>query len=422
MKTNKITVVPRLRFPEFQDGGDWSFNSLERLANVVRGGSPRPIDKYMTENKNGLNWLKIGDVDKESKYITTTQDKVICSALSKTRVVKPDDLIMSNSMSFGRPYILKIESCIHDGWIAITEIDKNIDTNFLYYLILSNSSQRYFLDNAAGGGIRNLNIKIIEGLKVPFCTLPEQQKIADCLSSLDDLINAENEQLDALQEYKAGLLQQLFPAEGETTPKLRFAEFKDDGDWSTYKLNKIAKLNKERNKNERVTRVFTNSAINGIVDQQDYFKKDIANKSNLGNYYIVNKNDFIYNPRISVNAPVGPISRNKIGAGVMSPLYTVFSFTKGVSSFYEYYFQTTYWHQYLKQVSNMGARHDRMNVSVDDFKKIPLPYPNVIEQQKIADCLSSLDNLIKLQDNKVEVLKQHKQGLMQQLFPTMDGE
>ena len=218
------------------------------------------------------------------------------------------------------------------------------------------------------------------------------------------------------------MLQQLFPAEGETMPKLRFAEFEGDGDWSTYKLNKIAKLNKERNKNERVTRVFTNSAINGIVDQQDYFKKDIANKSNLGNYYIVNKNDFIYNPRISVNAPVGPISRNKIGAGVMSPLYTVFSFTKGVSSFYEYYFQTTYWHQYLKQVSNMGARHDRMNVSVDDFKKIPLPYPNVIEQQKIADCLSSLDNLIKLQDNKVEALKQHKQGLMQQLFPTMDGE
>ena len=403
MKTNKVTAIPRLRFPEFD--GDWKIFYLNNVSHNL--DSKRvPITSKDRKKGNIPYYGASGIIDYIDEFIF--DDNLLCisedGANLIDRVYPIAFSVTGKTWINNHAHVLKFE---------------NLWTQVIVESYLNHISLEKYLTGVAQPKLNKAKLNSIE---IPLPKLKEQKKIADCLSSLDDLINAENEQLDALQEYKAGLLQQLFPAEGETTPKLRFAEFKDDGDWSTYKLNKIAKLNKERNKNERVTRVFTNSAINGIVDQQDYFKKDIANKSNLGNYYIVNKNDFIYNPRISVNAPVGPISRNKIGAGVMSPLYTVFSFTKGVSSFYEYYFQTTYWHQYLKQVSNMGARHDRMNVSVDDFKKIPLPYPNVIEQQKIADCLSSLDNLIKLQDNKVEALKQHKQGLMQQLFPTMDGE
>lgn len=422
MKTNKITVVPRLRFPEFQDGGDWSFNSLERLANVVRGGSPRPIDKYMTENKNGLNWLKIGDVDKESKYITTTQDKVICSALSKTRVVKPDDLIMSNSMSFGRPYILKIESCIHDGWIAITEIDKNIDTNFLYYLILSNSSQRYFLDNAAGGGIRNLNIKIIEGLKVPFCTLPEQQKIADCLSSLDDLINAENEQLDALQEYKAGLLQQLFPAEGETTPKRRFVEFKDDGDWEEVKLVDLAETSiglvttMTTSYVEKGIPLIRNSDIKPnairmtkLINLSKEFADKYENKKLLKNDIVT-----VHTGDIGVSAIVEQDLEGSLGFATLNTRVT----SSNVSpEFVCWFFNSP---EYKRFALSMATGDGRNNFNLRDFNKTILFIPDILEQQKIVDCISSLDNYIQAKANQIDTLKTHKQGLMQQLFPTQN--
>jgi type I restriction enzyme, S subunit len=132
--------------------------------------------------------------------------------------------------------------------------------------------------------------------------------------------------------------------------------------------------------------------------------------------------DYVYNPRISVTAPVGPISKNKIGKGVMSPLYTVFRFNNNNNDFYEQYFKTTCWHKYVKGISNAGARHDRMSMSNIDFMNILLPVPSPYEQQKIANCLSSVDDLINAQKQKTDALKNHKKGLVQQLFPSADEE
>ena len=209
---NISKTSPRLRFPAFRDAPGWEANLLGNLTEIVRGGSPRPIESYLTTAFNALNWLKIGDVDKEAKFVTHTQERVRPEALSKTRVVRPGDLILSNSMSFGRPYILKIETCIHDGWIAITEITKEIETNFLYYLIGSPGSQIYFVDNAAGGGVKNLNSEIIGELPISIPQPAEQQRIAECLTSLDDLIAAQSAKLSALKTHKKGLMQQLFPS------------------------------------------------------------------------------------------------------------------------------------------------------------------------------------------------------------------
>ena len=209
-------TVPKLRFPEFRDAGEWEDTKLGDLSIILRGGSPRPIDNYMTIEASGLNWLKIADVNKDAKYVTCTKERVLVTALSKTREVNPGDLIMSNSMSFGRPYILKIKTCIHDGWIAVTEIDKQANRDYLYYLILSPVSQAYFVNNAAGSGVQNLNADIIKLLPVLIPKDPtEQQKIADCLSSIDDLITAQAKKIDALKAHKKGLMQQLFPATDE---------------------------------------------------------------------------------------------------------------------------------------------------------------------------------------------------------------
>lgn len=200
-------------------------------------------------------------------------------------------------------------------------------------------------------------------------------------------------------------------------PRLRFPEFVSTGEWKICTLNKLAMRINTRNQDNLIKRVLTNSAIDGVVDQSDYFDREVANRNNLENYFVVDEGDYVYNPRMSVTAPVGPISKNKVGKGVMSPLYTVFRFENHNNDFYEQYFRTTLWHSYLKVVSNTGARHDRISISNESFMKMPVPYHIENEQQKIADCLSSLDELIASEDEKLEVLKSHKKGLMQKLFP-----
>jgi len=200
-------------------------------------------------------------------------------------------------------------------------------------------------------------------------------------------------------------------------PKRRFPEFKEAGEWESVPLSRLAARTKQKNRDEKIARVLTNSAEFGVIDQRDFFDKDIATQGNLDSYFVVELGSYVYNPRISATAPVGPISKNKIGTGVMSPLYTVFKFKDESNDFYEHYFKTTGWHGYMRQASSTGARHDRMAISSEDFMAMPLPISTAKEQQKIADCLSSLDELIAAQGRKVEALKTHKKGLMQQLFP-----
>ncbi|MBU2818966.1 restriction endonuclease subunit S, partial [Acidithiobacillus ferrooxidans] len=198
-------------------------------------------------------------------------------------------------------------------------------------------------------------------------------------------------------------------------PKLRFPAFRGADGWKLAPLSQLATRTKQKNRDEKITRVLTNSAEFGVMDQRDFFDKEIATQGNLESYFVVELGSYVYNPRISATAPVGPISKNKVGTGVMSPLYTVFKFKDGGNDFYEHYFKTTGWHTYMRQASSTGARHDRMAISSDDFMAMPLPVPTPKEQQKIAECLSSVDALMAAQARKVDALKTHKKGLMQQL-------
>lgn len=204
-------------------------------------------------------------------------------------------------------------------------------------------------------------------------------------------------------------------------PKLRFPEFLGTAEWKFVPLNKLAKRCTQKNRSDAITRVLTNSAEYGVVDQRDYFEKDIATQGNLESYYVVEKGDYVYNPRISTSAPVGPISKNNVATGVMSPLYSIFRFGEVNNDFYAYYFKTTGWHQYMRQASSTGARHDRMAISNDDFMAMPLPVSTPEEQQKITKLLVSLDERLGLEIQKLDTLKLHKKGLMQQLFPA-EGE
>ena len=257
-------------------------------------------------------------------------------------------------------------------------------------------------------------------MPIPSPSPREQQKIADCFGSLDDLIAAEVRKLEALRQLKQGLMQQLFPQPGETMPRLRFAEFVDEPPWEYPPLKKLVKRITQRNTRGADLRALTNSAEHGVVDQREYFDRDIA--INTDNYYILETGDYVYNPRISSTAPVGPISKNHIGTGVVSPLYTVFRFRSDANDFFAHYFRSSHWHGYLRRVSNSGARHDRMAITNDDLMAMPIPSPSPREQQKIADCFGSLDNLIAAEVRKLEALRKQHQGLMQQLFASLETE
>ena len=152
------------------------------------------------------------------------------------------------------------------------------------------------------------------------------------------------------------------------------------------------------------------------MDQGDYFDKDIANAENLAGYYVLKKGDFVYNPRISVSAPVGPIKRNDLGDGVMSPLYTVFRFKQKDTTFYNVYFATMFWHKYMKSVANYGARHDRMAITSGDLMNMPLPHPHPDEQTKIAEALSAMDAKIAAVTGQLDRMQVFKKGLLQQMF------
>jgi type I restriction enzyme S subunit len=207
----------------------------------------------------------------------------------------------------------------------------------------------------------------------------------------------------------------------EVVPKLRFPEFLGSQGWKFAPLESIAERIATKNTGGEVVRVLTNSAERGVLDQRDYFDRDIATAGKVDGYYIVDAGDYVYNPRTSATAPVGPISRNNIGKGVMSPLYTVFRFAAEKTDFYEHFFRSTGWHSYVRSAASTGARHDRMSITTGTFMRMPVPTPSEAEQQRIADCLSALDELIAAQGRKVEALKTYKRGLTQQLFPR-EGE
>ena len=175
-------------------------------------------------------------------------------------------------------------------------------------------------------------------------------------------------------------------------------------DWSIKKLKYLFNKVKTKNADSSTLPVFTNSATQGVILQDEYFDREIVNEDNTSGYYIVENGDFMYNPRISSNAPAGPINRNHLGIkGIASPLYTVFRAKKDENiKFIENYFKSNYWHRYMKSVSNQGARHDRLNLTDDDFMNMPIPQPSEKEQEKIAEILSCCDKVIELKEKTIE--------------------
>tara|TARA_R100000353_G_C6505928_1_gene195410 strand:- start:1357 stop:2142 length:786 start_codon:yes stop_codon:yes gene_type:complete len=208
----KLEVFRKIKINNFfnQRESFQGYKKLGDVCNIERGGSPRPIDDYITDEDNGINWIKIGDVELESKYVTTTKQKIKPSGLNKTRRVYRGDLILSNSMSFGRPYILKIDGCIHDGWLVIHDENNIFDKEYLYYYLNSDKIFNQFKKFAAGGVVNNLNKEIVKKLKVYTPPINNQIKMRKELSFLDERNKLVKSKIQSSQALQKSLINQVF--------------------------------------------------------------------------------------------------------------------------------------------------------------------------------------------------------------------
>ena len=194
----------------FEIPASWTWARLGSVSTIARGGSPRPIESYLTNDSNGLNWIKIGDAEKGGKYITSTKEKIRPEGLQKTRYVQAGDFLLTNSMSFGRPYILRTNGCIHDGWLVIGNTRYVFCQDYLYYALSSSHMYETLNSLAAGSTVKNLKSDSVKSLLFPIPPLPEQEQIAKYLDKLSNIINSVNEQqlyiLDCIQLAKSRIL------------------------------------------------------------------------------------------------------------------------------------------------------------------------------------------------------------------------
>jgi len=184
----------------------WEKVKLGDICEIERGGSPRPIDNYITENDDGVNWIKIGDTSEDNMFITETKQKILPEGMKKSRYVQPGDFLLTNSMSFGRPYILKIDGCIHDGWLVLRDKNNYFHKEYLYYALSSKSTYNRFKLLAVGGVVNNLNSKIVKEVEVSLPPLEVQKQVAQNLDTVSELLALRKKQLEELD----GLIKSVF--------------------------------------------------------------------------------------------------------------------------------------------------------------------------------------------------------------------
>lgn len=422
-------MVPRLRFPEFREAGEWSMEPLgDKTIKIGSGITPNGGDKnYKNEGRpfvrsQNIGWgsLLLNDI----AFI----DEATHATFPSTEIEEDDVLLNITGASIGRSAVadLRIKGGNVNQHVCIIRTRKNkLSAFYLNQYLLSNSGQSQIDSFQAGGNRQGLNFAQIRSLVVPFPPqIEEQQKIADCLSSLDDLIAAQSQKLDALKTHKKGLMQQLFPAEGETVPRLRFPEFRDAGKWECRKLGELIE-------------------IKGRIGYRGYTVEDIVKKgegaialspSNIDDTGLLLFENSTYiswykyeeSPEIMLEKGFTILVKTGSSYGksaliinlpeksTINPQLVILKPIRINSMFLSL---LTSHHCVQEQIKKTVVGGAIPTLSQESISKFEVFVPNKDEQQKIADCLSSLDDLIATQRQKLDSLKAHKKGLMQQLFP-----
>ena len=385
-------MVPKLRFPEFREAGEWFYKNGDKIFDQI-------------SNKNHNSDLPILAITQEFGAIPRNEIdySVIVSdkSVESYKVVEVGDFIISLRSFQGVIEYSNYKVICSPAYIILRKKNNISDDFFKHYFktILFIQDLNRNIEGIRDG--KMVSYKQFSDLLLPIPSVDEQQKIADCLSSLDDLIAAQSQKLDALKAHKKGLMQRLFPGEAETVPRLRFPEFRDAGDWDARNISEFAKVttgNKDT-QNKVDNGVYPFFVRSQTVERIDSFSYEGEAVLTSGDGVGVGKNFHYINGKFDFHQRV----------------YCIYGFDKNVSGKFVYLYFSEHFN---KRVMQLSAKNSVDSVRMAMITEMPILIPNnIVEQQKIANCLSSLDELITAQSQKLESLKVHKKGLMQQLFP-----
>jgi type I restriction enzyme S subunit len=421
----KGALVPRLRFPEFRDAGEWATFELGSLSQLVteRVGTTTCTPYTITSG--------VGLVSQEEKLGRT----IAGNSLKNYIVLQRNDFAYNKSATKAYPqgfialYAGDDRAAVPNSIFTCFRVNRNqVIPAFLDKLFSFNLHGKWLRTRIAVGARAHGSLQVSDddlmAIPVPLPSssqsLAEQQKIADCLTSLDELIAAESQKLTTLKTHKKGLMQQLFPREGETVPRLRFPEFREAGEWRKGKLGAIANLYKGKGISK--ADIVPNGAQPCIRYGELYtiYGEVIHNvassaNANASELFLSKKNDVIIpasgETKIDI-AKAACVMHDDIALG--GDLNVIRSNQNGVFLSYQL-------NGPLRLTIARVAQGDTVvHLYPTQIEQLDVLFPNPVEQKKIADCLSSLDDLINAQTQKIDALKTHKKGLMQQLFPVLD--
>ena len=397
--------LPLIRFKGFTS--PWEQRKFKETVLIERGGSPRPIDDYITDQENGLNWIKIGDAPEMGNYITKTAEKIRPEGLSKTREVYPGDLILSNSMSFGKPYIMGIYGCIHDGWLLIRNEKETFDLTFLCHLLGTTQMLEQYRSFAAGSTVNNLNKELVGSTIVKYPSMQEQKVIGTYFNMIDNLITLHQRKYEKLTNIKKSLLEKMFPTGDENVPKLRFKGFT-----SPWEQRKFEYYFDERNERSGIGELISVTINSGIKKFSELNRFD-SKPEDLSKYKVVHEGDIAYNSmRMWQGASgISPYT------GILSPAYTVITPKYNVSSLFFSYLLKRPRMIHLFEINSQGLTKDTWNLKFLPFSQIETWAPeDYDEQTKIGTLFQQLDNLITLHQRMLEKLKNIKKSLLEKMF------
>lgn len=419
-KNSKKGIVPRLRFPEFKNAGEWETFVFKNV-----------FDRLTTKNtENNQNVLTISAQKGLVSQLDYFNKKISSNNLLGYYLICKGDFAYNKSYSQGYPF----------GAIKLLrEYDKGIVSSLYICFRAKPGFNRYFYEQYFEAGLLNCDIEAIaeegarnhgllnigisdffEKVSVLAPGKKEQQKIADCLSSLDDVITAQSEKVEALKNYKKGILQQLFPQDGQTTPSLRFPEFKNAGEWEYKTLGEFLKTDIREVEKPKSNYLGLGIRSHG---KGTFLKYDEDPKKNSMDYlFEVKADDLIVSITFAWEGAIAIATDEDEGALVSHrfPTYT-FMKEKIERDFFRYIIISKQFVYNLGLISPGGAGRNRV-MSKGDFLNLKVLLPNIDEQKKIASCLTSLDQVISSQSSYLENLKLHKKGLLQRLFPIVESK
>ncbi len=405
-------LVPKLRFKEFS--GEWEEKKLGEVCEIYNGGTPKTSNKDYWNGK--INWITPAEMGK-NKYIYHTNRKITELGLKNcnTKLLPKKSIILSCRAPIGYVAINQNTMSFNQGCKGITS--EKLYNEFLYYLLIISKNK---LENLGSGNtFKELSTNNLKNLKILIPkSQKEQQKIADTLSSLDKLIEANSKRVEALKEHKKGLMQQLFPTDDEKMPKLRFKEFR--GEWEEKQLFKIGKIITGTTPSTKKDEYYQNGQYYWVTPTDISESKEIIKTKKMLTEEGLKVGKFIPKNSLLVTciASIGKNAILRIDGSCNQQINAVSPYDNYDVDFLYYIIEEK--NYILKENAGQGGMS---MLNKNDFSNLYFMFPNdKVEQQKIADTLSSLDNLIEATQKKVEALKEHKIGLMQQMFVSEELE